>query len=72
MKSTFGQVKNGDFVAFKECLNTFISWYKLHADEMHQIAEAWNETEDDALVSILSYGIREAHIVSQIAEEAEQ
>ena len=72
MSNTLRQVKDGDFLAFKECLNTFMNWYVRECDRICAISEAWIESEDDTLMSILSRGLSELQAQTKIVKEAEK
>lgn len=72
MSNTLRQVKDGDFLAFKECLNTFMNWYVRECDKIRAISEAWIESEDDTLISILSRGLSDLEAQTEIVKEADR
>lgn len=55
--NTLHQVTNNDFLGFKICISTFMDWYVRNCDTIREISDAWIESEEDTLVSILSRGL---------------
>jgi len=72
MTTTFSKVTDGDFLSFKECLDTFMNWYRTNADRIRAISEAWIESEDDTLTSILSRGLSSLQAQTEIMLEADR
>ena len=70
--NTMRQVKDGDFVAFKGCLDTFMNWYMRECDKLREISEAWIESEEDTLISVLSRGLSELQAQTEIIKEADR
>ena len=61
-----------DFITFKECLDTYMNWYRMNLDRIRAISEAWHETEDDTLTSILSRGLSSLQAQTEIMLEADR
>lgn len=72
MTNTLRKVTEGDFLTFKECLYTFMNWYRSNCEKISEIAEVWMETEDDTLVSILSRGLTSMEQQTAIIKEADR
>ena len=69
--TTLSKVTDGDFLSFKECLDTFMNWYRMNSDRIRAISEAWLETEDDTITSILSRGLSSLQAQTEIMQEAD-
>lgn len=72
MSNTLRQVKHGDFLAFEGCLITFMKWYRRECDRIRAISEAWTESEDETLVSILSGGLWDLEAQTEMMKEADR
>lgn len=70
--NTLRQVKDGDFLTFKGCLDTFMNWYMRECDKLREISEAWMESEDDTLITILSRGLSELQAQTEIVKEVDR
>lgn len=56
--NTLCQVSDKDFLGFKICISTFMDWYVRNCDTICAISDAWIESEEDTVISILSRGLR--------------
>lgn len=72
MSATLRQMTEGEFVTFKECLSTFVSWYRTNCEKIREMADVWRETEDDTLTSILSRGMTSLEQQTEIVKEADR
>ena len=72
MSSTLRQMTDGDFLTFKDCLGTFMNWYRTNCEKLKEMSEIWMETEDEVLVNILSRGLRNAESLTEIMKETDK
>ena len=72
MTNTLRQVTEGDMLTFKNCLNTFIRWYVRNCDAISNMAEVWEEPEDETVEFILSRGIIDVADQTNIIKEAKE
>ena len=72
MTNTLRQVTEGDMLTFKNCLNTFIRVYVRNCDAISNMAEVWEEPEDETVEFILSRGIIDVADQTNIIKEAKE
>lgn len=66
------QVKTGDWVELNNVMYTFMKWYRRECDNLREIADVWMESEDETIISILSAGLNELRIRTDLMKEADK
>ena len=70
--SSIKRVMTGDWLDLQDALCTFLNWYQRECDNLAEIGEAWRESKADILVSVLSAGLTELRIRTDIIKEADR
>ena len=72
MSNTLRQVKYSDLYFLTEMIEKSVNWYIRHCEEITELAEFFQEEEDEVYKEIMDKGLREMQNIRDMMSEAKK